>query len=519
MEKQPNSFLLLSYSIINKPDETSLMIIKTEKDEFIDFLTDAANFKGAADAVYFPEKEKDIISILKKSNAKGIKVTVAGNGTGLTGARVPQGGVVVSTSKMNKIIKINKKEKFAIVQPGVLLKDLQAAVEAVGLFYPPDPTERDSFIGGNIATNASGARTFKYGPTRNYVLGLNVVLPGGDTIVLERGKNIAQNYKLEITTTGEKQILVDVPQYRMPDTKHTAGYFAKENADAIDLFIGSEGTLGIISEAKLRLLDLPEGFISSVIFFREEISAISFITQARKYSYISRAEKSDCEIDARGLEFFDENALTFMREVYPSIPAFAKSAVWFEQEHNGENEKSLLDKWTSLIETHNGDTETAWFAFNKTDYEKLKEFRHSIAARVNEFCASKGLMKVGTDTAVPYYKFEDYYIYCKRVIAKAGLNYVAYGHAGDSHIHFNMLPLNKDQYNIAKSVYENICKRASDVRGTISAEHGIGKLKKDYLYDMYGEGAIMQMAKMKSQFDPKSILGIGNIFDEKYLIS
>jgi len=493
------------------------MIIKTEKEEFLDFLTDASHFKGAAEAVYFPENEKDIISILKKCNSKKIKATIAGNGTGVTGARVPNGGIVVSTSKLNKIIEINKNEKYALVEPGVILKDFQDAVEAEGLFYPPDPTERNCFIGGTISTNASGARTFKYGPTRNYVAGLKIILPGGEKLTLERNRFIAQNYKLNIITDSGKEIALDLPQYKMPATKNTAGYFSKENADAVDLFIGSEGTLGFISEAKLKLLDLPEGFISCVLFFNKEEEAFSFIAGARELSYKNREEGLINEIDARGLEFFDEYALLFMKENYPSIPAGAKAAVWFEQEYAGDNEKILFDKWTELIINYNGDTETAWFAINKTDYEKIKDFRHSISARVNEFCAAHGVMKVGIDCAVPYKKFEDYYGYCRKLIQKSGLNYVAYGHAGDSHIHFNMLPENKSQYNIARSAYENICIKAVHFWGTISAEHGIGKLKKDFLLEMYGEGAIMQMARLKLQLDPKAVLGIGSIFDERLL--
>lgn len=494
------------------------MIVKTDKDEFADFLTDAANYKGTADAVYFPEDEDDVAAILRVHNSKKIPVTIAGNGTGLTGARVPQGGVVLSTVKLNRILKINEKEKYAAVQAGVLLKDFQDAVEAKNLFYPPDPTECNCFVGATIATNSSGARTFKYGPTRNYVEGLRIVLADGNTLTLERNKVFAKDYKLNLAADSGKQITLDIPRYLMPETKHAAGYYAKENVDAIDLFIGSEGTLGVIYSAKLKLLNLPGKFLSCVQFFPSEADALTFIAEARNMSYKSRVDNNEYMVDARGLEFFDANALRFLEESYPAIPKTAGAAVWFEQEYNERNERALFDEWGILINRHNGNMNEAWFAFNKTDYEKFKDFRHAISWRVNEYCAQHGVMKVGTDTAVPHDKFGSFYKFCKETTIAAGLKYVAYGHVGNSHIHLNMLPGDQEQYTKAREVYGVICRKAVEYKGTVSAEHGIGKLKKGYLLDMYGEDNIKQMARMKLQLDPNAILGAGNIFDEKYFL-
>ncbi len=150
------------------------MIIKTEQDEIQNYLIDASNTKGFCEAVYIPENVSEMAGIIKEANEKKHSVTISGNGTGLTGARVPKGGIVISTEKLNKIIEINLEEKFALVEPGVLLSELQDAVNSKGLLYPPDPTERNCFVGGTVATNASGARTFKYGPTRNYVEELEI---------------------------------------------------------------------------------------------------------------------------------------------------------------------------------------------------------------------------------------------------------------------------------------------------------------------------------------------------------
>ena len=173
------------------------MIIKTEQNEIQDYLKDASNTKGFCDAVVFPENKDEVISILKKANSEKTKVTVCGNKTGLAGGSVPSGGIVLSTEKLNKIIEINSKDKFAIVQPGVLLSNFLNEIKPSKLYYPPDPTELNCFLGGTVATNASGSKTFKYGSTRNFVFGIEIVLPSGELLNLERGQTFAYGNELD----------------------------------------------------------------------------------------------------------------------------------------------------------------------------------------------------------------------------------------------------------------------------------------------------------------------------------
>ncbi|MGE5679779.1 MAG: FAD-binding oxidoreductase [Bacillota bacterium] len=493
------------------------MIKKTSLDEIENYLLDAANVKGFCDAVYFPENEQDIIDILKDAGKHSLKVTVSGNGTGLTGGRVPKGGIVIATEKLNSIIEINKEEKYARLQPAVILKDFQDLVESEGLFYPPDPTETNCFIGATVATNSSGAKTFKYGPTRNYVLELRVVLPDGETLKLVRGKHKADGYKLNLTSESGKIYNVEIPDYMMPDTKHAAGYYSKKDIDPVDLFIGSEGTLGIISEIKLKLIDLPENILSAVIFFSTETDGLDFIDHARTLSFQSRQSKNLNELDARGLEFFDSRSLLLLKEDYPQIPQEAQAAVWFEQEINDTNEEIIFEKWLELVLQFNGNEESAWFASNKADREKFKDFRHSVSWKISEFIAQKNITKVGTDIAVPDNQFRGFLKDIVEEVKQAGLNYVVYGHFGNSHAHLNMLPEDQQEFALAKKIYMDICRKAVELNGTVSAEHGIGKLKKEYLMMMFGQENIKKMARLKNTFDPKHILGIGNIFDEKFL--
>ena len=490
------------------------MIIKTAPDEIENYLSDASNFKGTCDVVYIPENPDEISGIMKEAFRNKTSVTISGNGTGLTGARVPLGGILISTEKLNRIIEINKEQKYALVEPGVILDNLQNEVNARNLLYPPDPTEWNCFIGGTVATNASGEKTFKYGPTRNFVVGLQIVLADGEIIDLERGKQKAVGNQLTLITNSGKEIAVTIPDIKMPAVKNASGYFLKRDMDALDLFIGSEGTLGIVTQIKLRLVELPENILSSVIFFDSEDNAISFIEEAREISFKTRADNSD-SLDALALEFMDENCLAFLKDDYSQIPEGAKASVWFEQETTEENDEKLFNEWAALITKHKGNNETAWFAFSAKDKKKLEEFRHSVSAKANEYIARNNVRKLGTDVAVPDISFRQFYKECKSIVKNSGLKFIAYGHFGNSHLHLNMLPSNEDEYNRGKEIYKQICGKAVDLGGTVSAEHGIGKLKTEYLKLMYGEDNIHRMTEIKKTLDPELILGKGTLFNQE----
>ncbi|KAF0141491.1 MAG: D-lactate dehydrogenase [Stygiobacter sp.] len=485
------------------------MILKTDPEEFQNYLSDASNYSGTADKVFLPESEEEIIELVKEANLNKTRITVSGNGTGLNGGRVPEGGVVLSLEKLNKIIELNETEKFVRVQPAVILKDLQDYVEEKKLFYPPDPTERNCFIGATVATNSSGARTFKYGPTRDYVLAIRVILPNGETVYLERGKQNVENYSAKLLTEQGSEINISVPQFEMPNTKNASGYFCKANMDLIDLFIGSEGTLGIITELKLKLLDYNDNVLSCVVFFPTEDDAFNFIDEARAIT------KSNGVISARALELFDKLTLDFLRPDYTTIP-LDTCCVWFEQELD-ETEEQLTEAWLELIGKHNADAEKVWIAVDKKEQEKFKDFRHAIAWRVNETVARRGLKKIGTDISVPVESFRSFYKWMTKFVEENNIEYVVYGHFGNCHPHLNMLPKDQADFVRSKEIYFEICREAVRLKGTVSAEHGIGKMKRDYLLMMYGEDTIKQMAKLKLTLDPNRILNIGNIFEEKYL--
>ena len=487
------------------------MIIKSAKDEIQNYLVDASNTKGFCEAVYIPENVDEVIEVLKEANSKKLSVTVSGNRTGLTGACVPKGGIVLSTEKLNRFLDLDIKEKSLLLEPGILLSDLKNEVESKDLFYPPDPTELNCFIGGTIATNASGARTFKYGPTRNYVEELEIVLPEGELIHLKRSENIADGFNLTLTTNSYKKIELTLPDYEMPKTKNASGYYCKRNMDAVDLFIGSEGTLGVITKIGLKLLFKPKNIISCVVFFNSENDALNFLTEVRDESYRTRSENRINSIDATALEFFDHNALEFLLADYPNIPGSAQAAIWFEQEYEGE-EDLYLELWLSLINKHNGNEEDVWIALDEKEKRSLKQFRHAISENVNEYISRNNFRKLGTDVAVPDEKFIEFYYSTKKLVESEQIDYVTYGHFGNSHIHLNILPKTDEEFEKGQRLYKQICLSAIKSGGTFSAEHGVGKNKTDLLIEMYGRENINKMKALKKKLDPNYIFGVGNIF-------
>lgn len=496
------------------------MLIKTDKDQVEAYLTDASFMRnGHADRLVFPETAEEVADVLLAATKDRTPITISGAGTGTVGGRVAFGGVVLATDRLNKIKSIthhNTPGGRAVVEAGVVLSDFQNAVEAKGLLYPPDPTERSCFVGGTVATNASGARTFKYGPTRRYINRAKIALASGDLIDLRRGQLRADNNgHVEISLGTGRRIKANLPTYQMPHTrKNATGYFVKPDMDVLDLFIGSEGTLGVVVEVETELLAKPEALLSGVVFFKTEKDVLSFVADARQESLESRARGKG--LDARALEYFDRESLGFLRQKYSAIPQEATEAVFFEQETSAKTEDKLLSAWMTLLERHNSLADS-WFATSEQDQAQLREFRHQLPVLMNEWFARYGQKKVSTDMAVPDDAFPGMLKLYKETLRESHLRYTVFGHIGDNHIHVNILPRDDSEATHARDLYVRFLKYAASVGGTLSAEHGVGKLKRDYLRIFFSDEQLREMAALKLAFDPAGILGRGNIFSEEML--
>jgi D-lactate dehydrogenase (cytochrome) len=515
-----------------------MMLTKTQPDEIQNYLSDASYLKGGnASRVVFPETADDVAKILAEATRTKTAVTISGAGTGTVAGRVPFGGIVIATDKLNQIKSVAQEAGGgrAVAEAGVRLMDLQRVVDAEGLLYPPDPTERNCFLGGNIATNASGARTFKYGATRNYVERLQIALATGEVIDLRRGELRAdQHSAISIPLPSGHSIEAKLPSYQMPRVrKHASGYFVEPGMDLIDLFIGSEGTLGVIIEAELKLLAKPFGLIAGIVFFDDERRLLAFVRETRNLSWQNRSARGVAAstmqsrvkavwpeltgLDARAIEYFDKESLGFLRQRYSHVPASAVGAIFFEQEITAETEEMLLTTWYEWLRAHGALLDESWFATNEQDQAKLREFRHALPVLMNEWFVRHNQRKVSTDMAVPDDAFAGMLRFYQDALRGGDLRYTIFGHIGDNHVHVNILPRNDDEAEKAWAIYRQFIRRAVEVGGTISAEHGIGKLKREYLRELYGDKHLQEMAALKRAFDPAGILGRGNVFAEEFL--
>jgi FAD/FMN-containing dehydrogenase len=426
-------------------------------------ITDVSGYPGHASELFTPEDEEDLSRLLVRASSENLRVTILGALTGMAGGAAPAGGWAIS---MRNFTRLEIGRGSIQAGSGAMLKDVQSAAVSAGQFYAPDPTENTSSIGGNIAANASGSRSFLYGATRRHVRAVRVVWMDGRICTYRRGEPID----------------FDVPAIPIPHTtKHSAGYRLAPGMDWVDLIIGSEGTLGIVTEAELQLLPAPGEVLGGVIFFPSEELALDAVDRWRATPGL------------RLLEYLDQASLEIMEVPHPA-------ALMIEIE--GEADLDMKD----AIESD------SWFATSASDRERFRRFRHHLGERVNEKIRRLGFTKVGTDYAVPIEKGREILaIYRKTLASDLRLPYVCYGHIGDAHVHLNTFPSNQEDYGRAKQVMNDLAYPVVELGGTVGAEHGLGKRKAHLLSIQYTQDVIESMRAVKHRFDPQSLLGTGTL--------
>ncbi|MGQ9819858.1 MAG: FAD-binding oxidoreductase [Candidatus Kapaibacteriales bacterium] len=491
------------------------MIIKNDPDTIENYLTDASNLRGKAEEVIIPENEFELIETIRELYSRTVPYTISGAGTGLVGGRVPFEGVIISMEKINTIFEVNDEEQTIHLQGGVAYSEMDYALNEHKLFLPPNPTEKNAFVGANIACNSSGSRTFKYGTFRDFVQVIKVILPDGEVVELTRNDEPIKNNIYMLPTPSGKVYSFTIPKITYPTLKkNSAGYYLRDGMHKLDLFIGSEGTIGTILEAKLRLIPFPEKVLGLIIFFEKLEKSLDFVDEIRNRSYISfhTGTNSDNLISARLIEYFDRNSLSLLFDEYPQIPKNSFSAIWIEQEYIEKEEEALIKCWFDIISKYTSLVDDTWVAMTDNEHERFRVFRHRIPQRVFELVARSKYQKVGSDVSVPDSMFKNYYLSLVETLYKSEIQFFIWGHIGNSHIHANLIPTNEEQNQLANEIYDDIVHRAIQLGGTFSAEHGTGKLKRKYLEMMYGSEVVAQMKKIKLLFDPKNLVGRGNLF-------
>ena len=522
-------------------------LIRNLSDEYSDYLRDESRTIGNAATISFPKSEKDIIEIVKYCHEHDILINIQGARTGLAGGASPVGGNILNLSRMTKILGMRydeKKDRYYLqVQPGVLLsqvrkalenkafdisdwsqrsKDALSRIKAGELFFSPDPTETTASIGGMAACNASGARSFLYGATRLHINALRVVLANGSVTVLKRGIHKADGRDFDLPLEGGGKFTGRLPDFDTPFTKD-AGYYFHDDMDLVDLFMGSQGTLGIISELEICLMDAPKLMWGVTTFLSKDQAALDYIRVIRgeELSGIPYFSHKPAAI-----EFFDKNALDMIlkqKEVTPAfqqlqeVPSDYNCAVYAEfNDSDMDSFLPALKDLAKVIEAVGGNPDNTWVAKGMRQLEKLLFFRHTVPEtidilidenRKNEPC----LTILSTDMAVPDENFEKLFYLYKGYLEDSGLHWIIFGHAGENHFHPNILARNKQEFEMGHEIFKKWAKAVKDMGGTISAEHGAGKIKRELAKILYGEENMAKIWQFKETLDPKKLLSPGNI--------
>ncbi len=441
--------------------------LTTEKEELICYSYDATGKESLPDAVAFPGSVEEISAIMKLAASDKFPVIARGAGSGFVGGSVPiQGGVVLALNRLNRIMEIDRENMVAVVEPGVVTGDLQSAVEEAGLYYPPDPSSlKFCTIGGNVAMGAGGPRAVKYGVTKDYVLGLEAVLPTG-----------------EIIRTGTRT------------AKGVVGY------DMTKLLVGSEGTLAVITRVILRLIPKPEAKTTLRVEFSTAVDAGRAVSAIMASGVIPSI-----------LEFIDRSALQCIDKHISDPPAADTGAILLIETDGSEHvSRESAEKIKAICRTK-GSTRIMEAADPK-EAELLWEARRAISPSLFKL----GTKKINEDIAVPRSRIPDLMARLEEISEKYGLTIASFGHAGDGNIHVNIMLQkgNADEEARAEAAVKEVFAVTLEMNGTISGEHGVGLSKQPYLRMELSEREIELMKGIKKVFDPKNILNPGKIFPE-----
>jgi D-lactate dehydrogenase (cytochrome) len=483
------------------------------------FLSDAAHVSGGfAAGVAFPRSETEVAALVTSAE----RVLPVGAQSSLTGGATPRGELVLSTRALSTIGSTGGDS--IRVGAGVPLAALQASLAAAHRYYPPVPTFDGAFVGGTIATNAAGAATFKYGSTRPWVVGLTVVLAGGDVLDIRRGVVTASEDGLfEIELSSGRVVVVTVPTYRMPDVaKLSAGYYARPGMDLIDLFIGSEGTLGIVIEATLRVIPRPRRSVA-LIRCDDEAQAVG-VTAALRHD-ASETWSGRGSLDVSAIEYMDARALKAVADevftrVNVSRPA-GGSVMLMVQIEIGPDEAGALARLQELLDSC-GVAEQAIVTAPGDDRgaQRLFDLREAVPAGVNALVAvakaraHPDIEKTAGDMVVPFSRLAESLALYRRAFESRGLDYAIWGHVSDGNLHPNLIPRTFDDMTRGREAILEIARGVIGMDGAPLAEHGVGRstLKQHLLRELYGDQGIEQMRAVKRALDPEWKLAPGVLF-------
>jgi D-lactate dehydrogenase (cytochrome) len=502
--------------------------VQRDPDILASYLEDAAHYPGGhADAVALPEDEAQVAALLKSSP----RVLPVGAQSSLTGGATPMGDLVVSLSRMNRILSVGP--DWVRAEAGVTLTLLESSLKAAGKYFPPVPTFLGACVGGIVATNAAGAATFRHGTTRDWVRGLTVVLASGDVLDIERGDVRAHPDGYFDVALADRVARVTIPSYRMPRVpKVSAGYFAAPDMDLVDLFVGSEGTLGVITEVTLRVLPRrPAACLVFVPFF-DRARAVAFVSMLRSVDAVAAIE----HMDARCLALLREDGAD--RQFGVELPTTATIALLITLElppettpaqayddiaRSGERDTPLAALCRAL--ECEGVLEHAAVAVPGDDARaaQLMGIREAVPAAVNARVGrakqrvDTRIAKTAADMIVPFERLGDLMQLYDDEFARRGLDAAVWGHISDGNLHPNVIPRSYGDVESGRAAIKAFGREVIRMGGSPLAEHGVGRnpIKQELLLDLYGAEGIEAMRAVKQTLDPGYKLARGVIFERE----
>ena len=515
-------------------------VVSREQEALASYLEDAAHFPGGfATAIVFPRTEADVAEVIQSYP----HLLPIGAQSSVTGGATPRGETLISLSKMDAVV--SSGEDWIRVQPGLSVASLKDEVLRLGRYYAPAPTYDGALVGGTIATNASGAATFKYGSTRRWVKGLTVVLASGEALDIERGKVVAHPDGYFDIAGSSGVTRVRVPTYAMPDVpKRSAGYFAAPGMDLIDLFIGSEGTLGVVVEATLVLRTTIPATCMALIPLSSEEAALALVGRLRSASVETWKSGDPSGLDVSAIEFLDERCLAMLHEdgadrrsdiTIPSGTAIVllvqvelapgtTAETAFEQIGQalepGAADSTLARLSRMLDEA--GALETTELAMpgDRHRAQQFFDFREAapeaVKSRVAQLKSRTGadIEKTAADMIVPFAHFGRMMARYREGYSRRGLDYAIWGHISDGNVHPNVIPRSIDDVRAGKEAIAEFGAEVTRLGGCPLAEHGVGRsaVKQALLRQLYGDAGIAQMRAVKAALDPGWKLAPGVLF-------
>jgi D-lactate dehydrogenase (cytochrome) len=515
--------------------------IEVDPDVLTSYLEDAAHYPGGHTLGVARPRDLDEVAAVVAASSRVLPI---GAQSSLTGGATPHGGIVLSTEHLQSCYISGDR---VTAGAGVSLETLQQQLADHGRWFPPVPTFLGAKVGGAVATNAAGAATFKYGPVRRWVEGITVVLANGHILSLARGDAVAAGDGTFEIVTGDRHLTLHIPELTMPSVpKCSAGYYAKPGMDLIDLFIGSEGTLGVIVDATLRVAARPAALVRALVPVTSEAIAIQLVSDLRR-----AAEQTWATGDCRGLnvsaiEHVDRRSLDVLvsdgidRRLNISIPPDTSVILLVEIELDAQAARE--DLWTQIAdgsapETPQGplaafcqmlgrhhvlhDTQVA-LPDDRSRAAALVALREAVPAGVNRRVGlarervDNRIHKTAADMVVPFDRFSDMMRLCRRLFEERGLDLAVWGHISDGNVHPNVIPRDFSDVERGRDAILELGRAVVEMGGSPLAEHGVGRspLKQALLRQLYGDSGIDAMRRVKQALDPEWKLAPGVLFEE-----